>query len=237
VETTLAQDRKCLDAAAARLEEPIERTSRTVKGLRNGCPVEFSLLTMGGGWSVRAAAPQVSFAMDVMESVAFDEPRERLVVDASALSSFYSVEGAPENVIANLLDGETCEAIMVLRPRRIFGRRGELTVEKKYSYYYAEPDHIALAIELVVSLSSRVHAAVEKDERELMLGFKGDGSPYRESCDASAVEAAIQRRSERVTAIAKRQDRRLSRSVKVLLAAALGYVIVMGIVLLLTLLS
>lgn len=232
METRLSQDRKSLDAAAACLDGPIERTGAKVTGLRNGRVVEFSIPALGGGWTVRCEAPHVAFAMDVAESTAYDEPRERLVVDSALFDSLYTVEGAPGNVIADLLDSETRELVLQLRPRRVLGRSGELSVEKKYSYYYAEPEHIAQAIELATSLASRVAAAVEQDEQQLMRAVQTDGSPYRGSLDAGSVDAAKRRREARATALAKRQSRRVSRAAKLVIVGGLVY-LAFGLILML----
>jgi len=234
METRLSQDAKSLDTAAACLEEVNERTGSSVRGYRKGLRVEFSIPTFGGGWAVRCEAPRVAFAMDVAESAAFDEPRERLAVDSAAFDSLYTVEGSPQNAVADLLDSDTRDLILRFRPRRVLGRRGEIRVEKKYSYYYAEPEDISQAIELATSLATRVLGAIERDERELMRGVTADGSPYRGSLDAGEVDAIKRRRDRRATALAKRQDRRVSRPVKL---AAVGLLVYAAIGLLLALLE
>ncbi len=236
MEDRLSQDRKSLDAAAACLDKVQERTSSRVTGYRKGLRVAMSIPTFGGGWTVRCEAPQVTFAMDLAERAAFDEPRERLAVDSAMFDSLYTLEGAPENVVAELLDSDTRNLVLQFRPRRVLGRGGEILIEKKYAYFYAEPDHISQAIELAISLASRVTAAVERDEEELLRHAPSEGSPYRGTPDAGEVDAAIRRRQKRVTALAKRQDRRLSRTVKVIAVGGLIYGAFMLLLLLLDLL-
>lgn len=199
------------EAAAERMDEVHSRGRRRVRGVVKGIPVELALL-FGPAWRVRAEAAPVPAVVDVYSFA--HAPAGRSYVDLAdpAFQRAYAVDGAPEDLVRDLLDEATRARILALDCERLRIRRGRVEILKRSRFRFDEHREIDDALELAIDLSSRFEDLAREAEAALVRRAAHGGEPYRGGPDARAVSALTEARDDEVEAAERRTRRRWNKS-------------------------
>ncbi len=111
---------------------------------------EFEFRVVGKGWQLSMTHADLPFVfrMDLLPSHSgFDPALEH-----------YKFGGAPDDLVAKLIDEGTRSRILRLAPRSFVIAPEELAIEKIYLHYFAEERDIRAALELCVDLSGRLQS-------------------------------------------------------------------------------
>jgi len=209
-------------AAAVGVLEGARLDGKRVIGRRKGHVITFAL--RAHGWTVSAPAPPGLYVVDVMRVAARMEapalPVDYRLGDAE-LDRAYVVSGVPEDLVRSLLPEAERKSIKAFQPDSLQTVDGELRLVKTYAYYYAEPEHIVAAIDLLATVVARLHEKLRDDERQ-DLAASHRGSPYRGEHDLDAIRTALAvRRTSVAEYLARRHALRRWRGASVGLAIAL----------------
>lgn len=200
----MSQAKNALKAAAAALDSVATRGHRVVRGSVGRVQVEFQL-QRSASWRVRAWHVPVAVAIDIFEHAHTGSRGPDLGLDADDLCERYRVDGAPEAVVAEVLDDDVQRRILELAPKRILIDRRGVRLTKRYHVYFAEPTAIAGAIELSVTLVRKVVEATGAHEQAMTRAASAhDGQPYRAEASSTALATTHEKQASAIQAVSRR---------------------------------
>jgi hypothetical protein len=168
---------KALAIARALLSQG-KSSGRTASGFHGGVPIRF--LVEPKGWRVIAAAGPLFTVGTIRPRV------PRLWRYGHVFERSFSVPEA----VAPMLDGSLRERLVMLRPHQVRLSTDGVELEKRYAYYYAEAEDIALAIGVVAELArhAREQATIEEAQIRARIPVSG---PFRAGPDLAAADFAV----------------------------------------------
>jgi hypothetical protein len=218
------QRRRALEVAAAELEDA--RTGkRRVSGRKRGIQVHFSVTS--AGWEVAARVARGPYVVDLAPRNAgvFDADLAQVVrFSDPAFDRAVQVGGAPAELLCDLFDERLRRRLRFLRPRELRAADGRVRLSQSYIYFYAEPEDIAAAIDVVATVAERLGEFLRCLEKASLAEARCVSSPYRGMPDRRRIERALARRR---TAVSRYLDgqRRLRRRERNRAKAAVGVLV------------
>lgn len=195
---------------------------RSVSGEKRGVKVQF---TVGSaGWQVSARVPRGPYVLEVLPKGARLPERDAVRFFDPDFDKDFQAGGRPVELLRDLFDRRLRRRLCFLRPRSLRAAAGRVRLTQSYTYYYAEPEDIAAAIEVVAAVAERLCAFVREVEASAIAEGRECGSPYRGIPDRRRIECSLALRHAAVTRYLDDQHQ-LKRRERKRAAAAVGVVV------------